>query len=71
MLKWCATFLAEPLADLFNISFETAVVLGDWKVAVICPTFKKGDPEDVANFRLVSLTSVVCKVFELSSSAKH
>ncbi len=29
MSKWLATFLAEPLADLFNNSPETAVVPGD------------------------------------------
>ncbi len=62
--KWLATFLAGPLADLFNNSFATAVVPGDWEAAVICPIFKKGGPEDVANDRPVSLTSVVCKVLE-------
>ncbi len=62
LLKWLATFPAEPLADLFNKSLATAVVPGDWKMAVICPVFKKGDTENVANKRPVSLTSVMCKV---------
>ncbi len=68
MTKCCLsgfpTFLAEPLADLFNNFLSVAVVPGEWKAAVICPVFSKGDPEDVVNYRLVSLTSVVCKVFE-------
>ncbi len=64
LLKCLATFVAEPLADIFNNSFATVVVPGDWKAAVTCPIFKKGDPEDVANYRSVSLASVVCKIFE-------
>ncbi len=59
LLKWLATFLAEPLADLFNNSLATAVV-----AAVSCPMFKKGNPGGVANYRPVSLTLVLCKVFE-------
>ncbi len=62
--KWLATFLAEPLARLFYNSLATAVVPGDRKAAVTCPTFKKGDPEDVASYRPVSLTSVAYEVFE-------
>ncbi len=58
------TFLAEPLADLFNSSLVTAVVPGDWKATVIFPKWKKGDPEYVANYRPVSLISVVCKVIK-------
>ncbi len=59
-----ASLLANPSADLFYNSLATAVVPGDRKAALICPIFKKGDPEDVANYRPVSLTSVVYEVFE-------
>ncbi len=45
-------------------SLAIAVVPSDRKVALICPIFKKGDPEDVANYRQVSLTSVAYEVFE-------
>ncbi len=59
-----ASLLPNPLADSFYNSLATAVVPGDWRAAVICPTFKKGDPEDVANYHPVSLTSVAYEVFE-------
>ena len=36
----------------------------DWKVADIVPIFKKGQRNLAANYRLVSLTSVVSKVME-------
>ncbi len=42
LIKWLVTFLAEPLADLFNNCIATAIGPGDWKAAVICPISKKG-----------------------------
>ncbi len=36
----------------------------DWRLAIICPIHKKGDPEDVSNYRPVSLTSLICQIFE-------
>ncbi len=64
MVRWLADFLAEPLSKLFANSLTTAVVPADWRLAIICPIHKKGDPEDVSNYRPVSLTSIICKTFE-------
>ena len=36
----------------------------DWKVADVTAIFKKGKREFSGNYRLVSLTSVVCKIME-------
>jgi len=36
----------------------------DWKLATIVPIFKKGNKASPSNYHPVSLTSVVCKVFE-------
>ncbi|CAL4222368.1 unnamed protein product, partial [Meganyctiphanes norvegica] len=36
----------------------------DWRKANITPIFKKGNRNDPANYRPVSLTSQVCKVLE-------
>ena len=36
-----------------------------WKIACITPIYKgKGSKHDVANFRPISLTSVICKIME-------
>ncbi len=40
------------------------MVPADWRLAIICPIHKKGDPEDVSDYRPVSLTSIICKIFE-------
>ena len=35
-----------------------------WKVVSVIPIFKKGDHSQPGNYRPISLTSVVCKVFK-------
>ena len=64
LLKECASVLAKPLSLLFQQSFDTGILPGDWKTANIVPIFKKGDRTDKANYRPVSLTSVPCKIME-------
>ncbi len=64
MLQFLADFLAEPITALYNKSLQSGEVPQDCRKAIICPIFKKGDPEDAANYRPVSLTSVLCKIFE-------
>ncbi len=64
MLHFLADFLAEPITALYNKSLQSGEVPHDWRKAIICPIFKKGDPEDAADYRPVSLTSILCKIFE-------
>jgi hypothetical protein len=54
----------KPLVILFKKSYNTAVVPGDWKKAKVTPIYKKGSKRLVGNYRPVSLTSQICKVFE-------
>ena len=54
----------NPLAILFRKSLETEDLPNDWKSANVTPIFKKGSKADGKNYRPVSLTSVVCKLFE-------
>ncbi len=64
MLQILADFPAEPITALYNESLQSGEVPQYWFKAIICPIFKNGDPEDAANYRPVSLTSVLCKIFQ-------
>ena len=64
VLKNCAHSLAYPLSVLFNLSFSTGCIPPDWKLALVVPVHKKGDKSSVENYRPISLTSLVMKVFE-------
>ena len=64
ILKNCAVSLAKPLTKLFNISFVTGCIPEEWKLASVVPIHKKDEKRCVENYRPISLTSLVMKVFE-------
>ena len=63
VLKSCARQLAKPLTDIFNLSIRLGSLPDDW-TANIVPIFKKGDKSNPANYRPVSLQSIICKILE-------
>ena len=64
VLKECSSILAPVLAELFQNSTDTGMVPDDWLTANVVGIYKKGDKQEPANYRPVSLTSVTCKVLE-------
>ena len=64
VLKELADVLAPSLTSLFQLSLDKAVVPKDWKKAIICPAFKKGERHQASNYRPISLTCVTSKVLE-------
>ena len=64
LLKEAAEELAPGLTFLFQISLDSGKIPADWKSALVTPVFKKGNRSSTANYRPISLTSIVCKILE-------
>ena len=67
LLKNCATELCEPftyLRSLWLESFLSGVVPVFFKSSYIIPLFKEGDTARTVNYRPISLTSHVIKIYE-------
>jgi hypothetical protein len=64
VLKNCAAALAIPITLIIKQSIATGEVPDLWKKSNITPIFKKGSKLVAANYRPVSLTSIVCKIQE-------
>ena len=64
LLKNLKTVISYPLSVIFNLILQTGVVPDEWKRAIVTPVFKKGNSSEPNNYRPISLTSIVSKIFE-------
>ena len=64
ILKYCSGSLSKPLAILFEASYKTGSIPADWKMANVVPIHKKGSKTEVNNYRPISLTSIIMKIYE-------
>ena len=64
ILNECRYELAELLCSLKQNSLDKGEIPEDWKCANITTIHKKDAKSDPNNYRLVSLTSVCCKIME-------
>ncbi|KAK4827657.1 hypothetical protein QYF61_020429 [Mycteria americana] len=74
LLRELAEVLTKPLSILYQQSWLTGEVPVDWRLANVTPIYKKGQKEDLGNYRPVSLTSVLGTFMEqiiLSASLCH
>ncbi|XP_072102797.1 uncharacterized protein [Mobula birostris] len=51
-------------AKLFQYSYNTSIYPAMWKIAQVCPVHKKQDKSNPANYRPISLLSIIRKVME-------
>ena len=63
-LRETASELIKPLCLIFQKSLNESLLPVDWKLGNVIPIFKKGDCHSPENYQPISLTSVICKVFE-------
>ena len=54
-----ADIVAKPLIVTINISLQSGVVPSEWKPARVIPLFKKGEADDIDNYRPISVSPVV------------
>ena len=59
-----AKVIAPPLTLIFQQIYDTGNTPQDWRDAILSPIYKKGCKHDPQNYRLVSLTSITCKIDE-------
>jgi len=64
ILKELVGYVSEPLAIVMNKTLENGSLPDDWKMAHVTPIYKKGARNIAANYRPVSLTSIICKLME-------
>jgi hypothetical protein len=67
LLKAAAPVLSDVLSYLFNLSLSSGLVPTDWKKALVTPIYKgKGVKHDPSNYRPISITPIISKIFESS-----
>ena len=64
-LKKVSSSMAKPLSKLFTLLLTKGKVPTIWKQAIVTPIFKKGLKSNPANYRPISLTSVICRILEI------
>ncbi|KAG1449780.1 hypothetical protein G6F46_010860 [Rhizopus delemar] len=55
---------------LSQLCWKLSVIPSDWRTAQVVPIYKKGDVLDSGNYRPISLTSIMRKLFELCLQAE-
>ncbi|XP_055615153.1 uncharacterized protein LOC129761455 [Toxorhynchites rutilus septentrionalis] len=65
VLKNCSSEFIIPLSKLFNISIQQGVFPTRWKYSFMFPVYKKGDKQNVVNYRGITSLNVCSKIFEI------
>ncbi|GBM53757.1 putative RNA-directed DNA polymerase from transposon BS, partial [Araneus ventricosus] len=64
-IKNLPTSFKSTLLSIYNEIWSTGEIPSEWQIAKILPILKPGrDSKNIQSYRPISLTSVVCKIFE-------
>lgn len=64
LVKGVKNLIISPLTKLINLCFRESIFPDVLKEAMVVPIFKKGDQNDVSNYRPISLLPIFSKIFE-------
>ena len=64
LIKECSDQIASSLCNIFNRSIASGIFPEEWKCSKVIPLFKKEERSDLNNYRPISVTPIVAKVFE-------
>src|SRR6218665_2679665 len=60
----CIASVAWPLSEIINCYFKTGIVPNALKIAKVVPIFKKGERDNITNYRPISILPYFNKFFE-------
>ena len=63
MLKYCSSVITLPLVKLFNYILNSTDYPETWNISLISTIYKKGDKNNCNNYRGISLSSCLSKLF--------
>ena len=58
------SILTKPFSNLFNLIYKTNSIPEQWSMSKITPIHKKGDKNNIANYRPISNLCSMSKIFE-------
>ena len=64
LVKQCVELIIGPMAHIYIVSLNTGVFPDEWKKANMRTLYKKGDRNNMQNYRPISKISVFAKLFE-------
>lgn len=64
-IKYGGDTVVKMMQTLFARCYEIGKTPTEWKEALVCPVWKKkGDPNDISNYRPISLTCITRRLYE-------
>nr|CAI5820138.1 unnamed protein product [Callosobruchus analis] len=65
LVKETIAILVDKLVILYNLCITEGHFPSSFKVGVVLPLFKKGDPDHLDNYRPITITPIFSKIFEI------
>jgi hypothetical protein len=64
IVKLSADVISPTIQHIMNLSFNSGVFPDSWKAAKVNPIFKSGSPQDINNYRPISILPTLSKLIE-------